>query len=234
MRIINKILSESRNGWLIAKSFLISSAQKIDLDVPYVSQFAQPEQAEEILTNRDAHHTHDSWESTGAEDVDEYEKWMLTMCGMACTSMVLQYLTDQNKPLITLANDAMDHGVYKSDGNDLSDMRYHEYVQWLKTYGLDATVYTRLSIKGIQNLMSQGRLVMISVNPNIRGYETAPQKQVGGHLVLVTGYDKNQGTIQIHNPSGFVSSDTQINHTLALKDFSTYYAGRGISIVKVG
>ena len=71
---------------------------------------------------------------------------------------------------------------------------------------------------------------MVSVNPNIRGYETAPEKQKGGHLVLVTGYNETDNTIIIHNPSGFVSQNTHANHTLTIDRFRMYFAGRGISL----
>jgi len=107
-------------------------------------------------------------------------------------------------------------------------MRYAEFAKWIRNYGLRADIYSKLSIKGIQYALSQNKLVIISVNPNIRGYDTAPKMQKGGHLVLVVGYDRELGTITINNPSGFLSTDTQINHSLLIEEFKNYYAGRGI------
>jgi hypothetical protein len=70
--------------------------------------------------------------------------------------------------------------------------------------------------------------VIASVNPNIRGYATSSETKIGGHLVLVTGYDQDKKTITINNPSGFVSLNTQKGHVLSEVEFIRYFANRGI------
>jgi hypothetical protein len=142
--------------------------------------------------------------------------------------MALQHMTETAHKPATLAEDALLHGVYVESESDLSSMKYKEFAKWIRAYGIVASVHNRLSIRGIHYALSHGSLVMVSVNPNIRGYDTAPQDQKGGHLVLVTGYDLGKGKITLNNPSGFTSTDTQIAHTLSLKDFQKYYARRGI------
>jgi hypothetical protein len=109
-------------------------------------------------------------------------------------------------------------------------MKYREFAEWISSYVLKAQVYTKLNIKGIQYALSNGRMVIASVNPNIRGYDTATLNQKGGHLVVVTGYNLKENTITINNPSGFYSTKTQIGHTLSVPNFFKYYAGRGIVI----
>lgn len=168
------------------------------------------------------------WKETDASSPERYAQWAMTMCGMACTAMALNQLTGKNVKPIELAEDALTNGVYEETPNSLSSMRYREFAGWVKKHGLQADVYSRLSVKGIQYALSRSKLVIISVNPNIRGFNTAPVKQKGGHLVLATGYDREKGTISINNPSGFASTNTQVNHAVSLRDFMRFYAGRGI------
>jgi hypothetical protein len=86
----------------------------------------------------------------------------------------------------------------------------------------------KLRVKSCERTFSCRR--SSSVNPNIRGYRTAPSNQKGGHLVIAVGYNLADGTIAINNPSGFVNSRTQIKHTLSVEEFSRSYAERGIVI----
>ncbi len=197
---------------------------------PYVSQFATPEFAEKILRDKVLAEHDLAWKNTGAVSPEEYSAWVLTQCGMACTLMALQYFKKEHVPIVLMANDALAHGVYQREQGRTSDMRYGEYVTWIRNYSLHAELHIRLSIRGIQYALSRGRLVMVSVNPNIRGYETAAPAQRGGHLVLITGYDKSHNTITFINPSGFTSTHTQIAHTLPISEFLSYYAGRGILV----
>jgi uncharacterized protein YvpB len=152
---------------------------------------------------------------------------------MACTSMALLFFKRRNEGIVSLAKDAFRHSVYKLHGDGLSNMHYAEYVPWIRKYGLKATIYTRMNIQGLQYLLSKGTLVIVSVNPNIRGYITADPKQKGGHLVLVTGYDKKANTITFHNPSGFVRLGTQQNHTVPIPVFCQFFAGRGIALKNI-
>ncbi|MFT7184589.1 MAG: hypothetical protein ACI9QC_000934, partial [Oceanicoccus sp.] len=168
---------------------------------------------------------------TGALSPEEYAKWVLTTCGMACTSMTLQHFKSRKEGIVTLAKDALKHDVYREGASEISGMKYKEFTDWIEQYGLRAQIYTRANVRGLQKLLSDGKLVIVSVNPNIRGYETASLTQKGGHLVLVTGYDKMANTITLHNPSGFVSYDTQEDHTMPVHEFLKYYANRGVSVV---
>ena len=197
---------------------------------PYVSQFAHPDYAEKVLKENIRLTSDPRWQDTGAQSPEEYAEWALTICGMACTSMILRYFKNQTDGIVSLARDAQSHGVYKDMNGELSGMQYHTFVDWIQTYGIRSTIYTRLGIHGIQRLLSKGSLVIVSVNPNIRGYQTTSAEQKGGHLVLVTGYDTIAQTVTLHNPSGFASDNTQANHVLAVDQFLRYYAGRGVAV----
>jgi C1A family cysteine protease len=150
---------------------------------------------------------------------------------MACTVMALRFFTNKQYQTISLAKDAYEASVYKPEGGHISHMHYREYAEWVTKYGIKATVYSRLHVTGIRFILSQGGLVMVSVNPNIRGYNTANPAKRGGHLILVTGYDNTTQTITFHNPSGFVSNGSHADHTLPLSQFQTFFAGRGIGFI---
>lgn len=202
--------------------------RKVRYDIPYVCQFSVPEHAEASLvgdldTKRDA-----LWSESGAHSSEQYTKWAYTICGMASAAMIIDYLREEKHKPVSLAEDAASNGVYEEKDNEISGMKYQEFTDWIRKYGLKANVVSRLSLDGIRYALSNGKMVIISVNPNIRGYNLSPKNQKGGHLVVVTGYDLDDDTISVHNPSGFQSSQTQEHHTLSSSDFNKYFANRGI------
>lgn len=229
MKLVLRLIQEIQNLAFEMRARKASLKRKVDFDVPYVCQFAKPEHAE-LSLRKELRATDDPfWKETGASSPERYAEWAFTMCGMASAAMALSHLKGKKILPAELAEEAKQHGVYVDDTNGtISSMRYREFVPWIKKYGIDARVYSRLSLLGIRCALSEGRLVIVSVNPNIRGYETAPKGQKGGHLVLVTGYDLDAGTMVINNPSGFVSTNTQVKHQLSESEFGTFYAGRGI------
>lgn len=229
MKLLRKIIQEVNNLLYATQARFSNVKPVVDYDVPYVCQFAHPHHAEPSLTNKLKPVDDGHWVDTGASSPERYAEWAYTMCGMASASMALGHFKNQTKKPVELAEDALLHNVYheEHDGT-FSSMKYREFADWIRKYGLKATVLSRLGIKGIQLALSKGNLVIVSVNPNIREYETAPAQQKGGHLVIVTGYDDRNKTISINNPSGFVSNNTQIKHKMACGVFKKYYAGRGI------
>ncbi|MHB8660751.1 MAG: C39 family peptidase [Minisyncoccota bacterium] len=205
---------------------------KVENDVPYVSQFATDTYAEKVLRDKTDIRTDPNWRETGAETLDEYALWAMTQCGMACTVMALHFFKCEVPPIVTLAKDAFAHCVYRKIGDGLSGMHYFEYCEWVPRYGIRARFYTRLGLRGIEYALSRGALVIAGANPNIRGYITAPKEQKGGHLVLITGYDRTVHTITFNNPSGFVDDGTCM-HTVPASQFFDFYTHRGIVLTKI-
>lgn len=231
MKLIDRAVQEFTNLEYTLRVYFSPIPESVEYTVPYVCQFAVPESAELSLTKKLDPADDPNWSETGATSRDRYAEWAFTMCGMASLAMALGYFKNLQLKPAALAEDALKHGVYLEDVDGLSAMRYAEFAKWVgQKFNMRADIYTRLSLKGIEYALSKKNLVIVSVNPNIRGYNTAPQDQKGGHLVLVTGYDHNEKTISLNNPSGFVSTDTQINHTLPIREFKQFYAGRGIVI----
>lgn len=231
MKLLRRLVSFIRNLPLTTRALLTSTPDRTQHTVPYVSQFANPAWAEMVLKDDQPLDKDLDWKESGAKTIEEYERWALTTCGMACTAMALRFFNIGDFKTIPLAKDASNVGVYTQDENkNISSMQYKPYISWVKKFGIRAHIRHSLSYKSICYLLSRNQLIIASVNPNLRGYETAPKTQVGGHLVLLTGYNKKTQTITLHNPSGFQNSNTQESHTMELKDFKMYFAGRGISL----
>jgi len=230
MKLLHKIKRQYNNLALKIWSLLSRTPERVRLSVPYVSQFANPSWAEMVLKDNQPIDRDLMWEESGARSVTEYERWVLAICGMACTVMALQFFKKGEFKTIPLARDAAKVGVYKKDGGGISSMQYVPYVRWICKFNLRATIYSHISFKSLCYLLSKQRLVIVSVNPNISSFTSAPATQVGGHLVLVTGYNKKEETVTLHNPSGFENNQTQSNHTVSLKEFMLYFSGRGIAL----
>ena len=230
-RFIQKLIQECKNVTLTIHTIVYPSKDSVLLDITFVSQFATPEFAEKVLRNAVKKDCDPNWAAQGATSPTEYAKWVTTTCGMACINMVLEAQNKQPHPMIILAKKAAQAGVYTEDvDGELSAMEYHKCVKWLPTIGLQGTIYTRLTLAKLHYLVSRNGYLIVSVNPNIRGFKSAEDEQVGGHLVLVTGYNKNNQTISIHNPSGFVSDNSHVNHMMPEAFFLSHFAQRGICV----
>lgn len=231
MNLFRKLFSLVRNLPLLVLTFVFRSPDQVKHQVPYISQFANPAWAEMVIKSDQPLAKDMLWEESGAKTIEDYERWALTTCGMACTAMILRFFNKGDYKTISLAKDASNVGVYtKGEDGEISAMQYRPYTKWVKKFGVKAKIHHDLSFRSICYLLSQNQLLIASVNPNIRDYDTAPKTQVGGHLVLVTGYNKKDRMITIHNPSGFENNNTQVNHTLRVQDFYIYFAGRGIAV----
>ena len=233
MKFFYKINSLISNTILLALSYVVKSKPMVRNAVPYISQFANPAWAEMVLRDHQPITRDIMWPESGAETLEEYEQWVLSTCGMACTAMALQFFFREPQETITLAKEAATYGVYTVTDKEISAMQYLPYVQWAKTKRMKARVYTKLTYRSMKQLLSSGALIIASVTPNIRGFNTVPATQVGGHLILITGYNAKDKTLTFHNPSGFENDQTQVNVTMQVREFVIYFAGRGIAVSPV-
>ena len=79
---------ESAAKRIISK--LRDSEYRLSYRVPYVSQYASAERAEEFVRNEGFLKTDGRWRESGAETLDDYVFWAPKLCGMACFMMILQ------------------------------------------------------------------------------------------------------------------------------------------------
>ncbi len=207
---------------------------KNHIQMPYFSQWEDKKIVKDIILKKKNAKEDKSWKSSGANSREEYEFWSWNMCGMACLKMVLKKRNNKDFPLIDLGKKALEYGSYKIRKEDIDGLFYQPFCVFVrKEFNLKVDYLPFLSLKRVLYEISRGNFVIISVSPLIRyAHKTKSEKiKPGGHLVVVTGYDKKSKTISINNPSGFYK-ESQENFKLSFKDFEKYFAHRGIIIKK--
>ena len=233
MKVIYKIKRLIGNTALFIRSLVTRTPDRIRHSVPYTSQFANPGWAEMVLKDGQSLTKDIMWPDSGAQTIEEYEHWALAICGMACAAMVISFYSNKTYKTIKLAKDAKKNGVYIEQGGEISKMQNQQFVRWIRKFSIKATIYTKLKLRSVETLLASGSLIIADVNPNISGFINAPNTQVGGHLVLVTGYNKIEKTVTIQNPAGFENNQSQANHSVSFKEWEIYFSGQGIAIKKV-
>ncbi len=131
MIIISKIIQEIENLKLQLTALFTLSKLRVSNKVNFVSQFGNPEWAEKILKDGESKRSDPDWQNSGAKDIEEYVKWVTTMCGMACTVMAIDFFVKEKRTTLELARLALTHAVYDDCDDKLSDMKYKEYVEWV-------------------------------------------------------------------------------------------------------
>ena len=157
--------------------------------IPYASQWESPALAEQILAKTIEAQADPQWRRSGAASADEYAMWSWNGCGMACLKMIL---ADQGiqVPLVTLAKQCLAYGGYQEPLASSPGLFYKPFCQFVKkSYRLEAKAISALSLAEILHHTAQHHYVIASVNYEIRNPQSTPTKK-GGHLVLITGYDK--------------------------------------------
>lgn len=160
------------------------------------------------------------WQDSGAASEEEYEFWRRNVCGMACLKMILKHWQGKEHRLIELAKKAAEYKAYFPDKAQYLDGRhvipglfYKAFARFVKSeFGLKVLTTNWLSIPRIKWELSRGNLVMASV-------KTPRNKR---HLVLVIGYDEDQGIIMVNDPEEENGKKELIENV-----FREAYNGRG-------
>ncbi|MGV2101299.1 C39 family peptidase [Rhizobium sp. 21-4511-3d] len=197
--------------------------------VPYFSQWETPEMTLSVLAEGSAALLRDPlWRQSGAETVEDYARWAVNVCGMACLKMILAARGDLH-PTLALARACTVYGGYVVNELDASikGLIYAPFVTYVRErFGLSAETMTGIATESIPGLLADRPFFIASVNSGIRWPEKIPPSK-GGHLVLVTAATPE--TIRFHNPSGHDAA-SQADVTLPLAVFDRFFANRGIAI----
>lgn len=197
--------------------------------VPYFSQWETPEMTLDVVAEGEAALLRDpKWAQSGAATVEDYARWAVNVCGMACLKMILASRGAVH-PIMELARAATDYGGYvvSTDGASIKGLIYAPFVRMVgERFGLKAEVVTGIDVGALPALLGRFPFFMASVHHDIRWPDRAPPSK-GGHLVLVTAATPD--AIRFHNPSGH-QRDTQADVVLPLADFDRFFANRGIAV----
>jgi len=197
--------------------------------VPYFSQWETPGMTLPVLAEGQQALLGDPlWHQSGAPTIEEYARWAVNVCGMACLKMILA-ARGEIHPTLELARACTAYGGYVVNEIDASikGLIYAPFVRFAADrFALSAETMTGVETSAIPELLSKRRFFIASVNSGIRWPEREPPSK-GGHLVLVTA--ASQGAIRFHNPSGHDAA-SQADVTLPLAVFDRFFANRGISV----
>ena len=197
--------------------------------VPYFSQWETPEMTLSVLAEGSAALLRDPlWRQSGAETVEDYARWAVNVCGMACLKMILAARGELH-PTLVLARTCTAYGGYVVNELDASikGLIYAPFVTYVRErFGLLAETMTGVATESIPALLADRPFFIASVNSGIRWPERTPPSK-GGHLVLVTAASGE--TLRFHNPSGHDAA-SQADVTLPLAVFDRFFANRGIAI----
>lgn len=168
------------------------------------------------------------WRESGADTVEEYARWAVNICGMACLKMILAARGEIHRT-VDLARGCTAFGGYVVNEADRSikGLIYAPFVSFAaETFGLKAETITALPATDIPGMLEKNTFFIASVNSLIRWPDRDPPSK-GGHLVLVTAASAD--SIRFHNPSGH-DENSQADVTLPIATFDRFFANRGIAI----
>src|SRR5690348_738455 len=89
-----------------------SSTRMQPSDVPYFSQWETADMTSQVLAEGPLALLRDPlWRNSGAETIEEYARWAVNVCGMACLKMILA-ARGEFHPILSLARACTDYGGY--------------------------------------------------------------------------------------------------------------------------
>lgn len=202
-------------------------------EVPYFSQFETPELTERAFAEGFSTVLADDpkWQGSGAGTLEEYREWAWNVCGMACLKMVLAARTGIEHPTLALARECTTFGGYTVDERtrEIRGLVYAPFVRFVRErFGLSAEVVTGLDTHTLPDLFPRAEFVIASVHSSIRLRNGQPPRK-GGHLVLI--FDARGDQVRFHNPGGH-SPDSRRDVQMSLRELDTYFAGRGVAILR--
>jgi hypothetical protein len=168
------------------------------------------------------------WQQSGADTAEEYARWAVNICGMACLKMILATRGEHHRT-IDLARGCTAFGGYVVNDEDQSirGLIYAPFVTYVsEIFDLEAETITSLPTTGIAGILENNAFFIASVNSQIRWPDREPPSK-GGHLVLVTAATAK--SIRFHNPSGHDEA-SQADVELPVAIFDRFFANRGVAV----
>lgn len=200
---------------------------------PYESQWGDPRCNEALIVRgEDPAALHD-WARDGYASADEYRYWARNVCGLACLRSVMRVWRPAaaDATMRDLIDGATAAGALIPEADAVRGLYYRPFLSWIAAaFELDGEVVERSTAREHFESIRQastrrGVVAIASVTPEIR-YPERQNDRVGGHLVLVHGFDGE--TVSFHNPSGIGA--TAADASLPVDDFQRFYAGRGMLV----
>jgi len=201
------------------------SAPTVVHPVPYYSQWESASLVPEFITGRRNTADDPLWQKSGANTPQEYAFWAPRMCGVACLRMALDFWRRPVPPSVPLVKELCEAGAYVRDGDTVKGLIYQPFAEHVRArWGLQAQAIPDLPAALIPEIISAGRLALLSVHKTVRTPNTDPPAK-GGHLVLAVGTSKE--SVMLHNPSGLPGLSQEAAE-VSWDRLDAFYAGRGV------
>ncbi|MEU3200986.1 C39 family peptidase [Streptomyces sp. NPDC006996] len=201
------------------------SVPKIIHPVPYYSQWESAALVPEFITGTKAAVDDPLWQKSGAESPQEYAFWAPRMCGVACLRMALDFWGYPVPPSVPLVRELCEAGAYVREGDQVKGLIYDPFAKHVRArWGLEAEAVPELPAAVVTDVISSGRLALLSVHKTIRTTDEEPPSK-GGHLVLAVGVSEEN--VMLHNPSG-LPGVSQEAAPVSWARLERFYAGRGV------
>jgi hypothetical protein len=213
----------------LSNSFMTDKTTLRHFGVPYYSQWGSPEWVKPIVEENTDPCGDPAWQRSGFTDADRYRFWAKRLCGLTCLESVLDYWDIAHGSRADLLDEALRHEVYRmrEDGG-VDGLIYRPFATWTEqAFGLQVEVLPEAGLEEIAARIDNETLTIISVSPEIR-YPQVPNKERGGHLILLHGRDANG--VWFHNPSGV--APYQSDAYLPFASVARFYAGRGLILTR--
>jgi hypothetical protein len=202
--------------------------------IPYYAQIASPELAQAIFSGSMPAADDPRWAESGAETLEEYAYWSDRACGVACVKMVVEAFGGEVRPLVEWARSGSALGGYlneiRPDGSRAERGWLHSALAKLIT---DEGFYAEAcsaELADIPGLLDEKYVLIASVSYQIGTH--LPVTRRGGHLVVVSGADLDDGgrlsALILHNPSGR-TEQLRVNACVPVARFAAAYTGRIIA-----
>lgn len=169
---------------------------------------------------------------TGAKSKKQDLLWRHNGCGMACLKMILATKKKGIYSISKLGEMAKEYGCYRDNPRSeygMDGMFYQPFLEFIdREFDLSGKIISPLTINDIIRGIDEGKLVIVSVSPEIRNFESSKiVDKNGGHLILVIGYDFANKFL-IFNNTGYIKRQEKTK--ILFNDFDRYFASRGIII----
>jgi hypothetical protein len=202
--------------------------------IPYYAQVASPEWAEAVFDCGADPRGDPRWTEWAARDPEEYAHWCSRACGPVCVKMCVESMGGAVKPVMAWVRQGLVLEGYEvkpgADGQPVEIGWKHATLAGLiASAGFYARPMRIANLEMVEHL-SAGHLLIASVSYEIGTLR--PVTQRGGHLVVVTGVDRQDGETThfiLHNPSGRTPALRE-NAAVPAGRFFQAYAGRAIVV----
>jgi hypothetical protein len=206
-------------------------------DVPYVSQLADASLVADIFDHGVDASTDTRWREYGADTPAEYAYWCSRACGPACGKMAAEAMGGPVRTMMAWIRMGISLGGYLTGMDPSGSVQelgwsHAALAELLHSAGLQAVCGAFTPEEFYDKLATGGHLMIASVSFELG--TTQPITHQGGHLVLVSGAQEQDGRISgfyIYNPSGR-SAALRENAFIPSDRFCTAYTGRGIDVFK--